>query len=73
MRRHLFPRCLLWFALLLVVGCRNEPSSGEPASSAGAATPKRFEKVRGPAVAGLFYPKSESRAEADGRPPAGPG
>ena len=60
MRRHLFPRCLLWFALLLVVGCRNEPSSGEPANSAGAATPKRFEKVRGPAVAGLFYPKHES-------------
>jgi MEMO1 family protein len=54
MRRQVFVRCLLWFALLLAVGCRGEAAAPQDGSSA-----KHTPQVRGPAVAGLFYPKHE--------------
>jgi len=60
MNPHVFYRLLLVIALLAVVGCRNEPASTESAGRASASPAKRFEKIRGPAVAGLFYPRHES-------------
>jgi hypothetical protein len=60
MKHHVFHRLLLVIALLAVVGCRNEPASNESAGRASASPAKRFEKVRGPAVAGIFYPRHES-------------
>jgi MEMO1 family protein len=57
MRRQVSCRCLWALMILLAAGCRNEPSAGEPTSPQNAAAPQR---VRGPAVAGLFYPKVET-------------
>ena len=57
--RHLVFSKLLWvLAWLSLAGCQKAPSE-QTDSPANAAPPKRFEKVREPAVAGLFYPRDE--------------
>ena len=53
---HLRQNSLLVVTLLALLGCRHEPPPVGPASRADSPTPKRFEKVRQPAVAGIFYP-----------------
>jgi MEMO1 family protein len=77
MKQHVFWRLVLATAALAVVGCQNEAPSKEPAGRAKAATTKRIETVRPPAVAGSFYPGRESDlrqtverllAEAKGEP-----
>jgi AmmeMemoRadiSam system protein B/AmmeMemoRadiSam system protein A len=47
-------------ALLLLAGCGNDPPPAQTVEPARDLPRKRVEKVRGPAVAGLFYPKHES-------------
>ena len=46
---HMRHKSLLAVILLALLGCRHEP----PASRADPSPPKRFEKVRQPAVAGI--------------------
>jgi AmmeMemoRadiSam system protein A len=55
-----FCRFFLVAALLAVAGCTAKPAQSEPSSPASAAAARKFEKVRDPAVAGIFYPKDES-------------
>jgi hypothetical protein len=55
-----FCRFFLVAALLAVAGCEARPAESEPSSPASAAAARKFEKVRDPAVAGIFYPKDES-------------
>jgi len=50
---------LLAAALPAVASCQTKPPSGEAPRAAPVSAAKKFEKVRGPAVAGLFYPNSE--------------
>jgi MEMO1 family protein len=63
--RQPFCRSVLLAALLAFVGCAAKPPQGESSSPASAAPAKKFEKVREPAVAGIFYPKVESTLERD--------
>jgi MEMO1 family protein len=60
MKQHVFWRLVLATAALAVVGCRNEVPSKESGGRAKAASTKRIETVRGPAVAGSFYPGRET-------------
>jgi len=77
MKHHAFYGLFLVIALVAVVGCRKEPPANESAGRASASPAKQFDKVRGMAVAGLFYPRQESDlkqevdrllAEAKGEP-----
>ncbi len=49
------------FVLLLAacIGCQGSPSSPPADTPSESALASRFEKIRGPAVAGLFYPRHE--------------
>ncbi len=55
-----------WIAALAVIlsfsGCAQQPaqSQTQTAQASGSKPAGSFEKIRGPAVAGLFYPKAES-------------
>jgi MEMO1 family protein len=63
--RH-FPRQFVrWVILVALLGCRHEPPVAPPANQADAAAPKRFEKVRGAAVAGIFYPANAADLERE--------
>ena len=57
--KSIFPRLLLAIALLAAIGCQGDPQAEKTASAAAPPSAKQIEKVRGPAVAGLFYPKDE--------------
>ncbi len=61
--RFVFHKLLLAIGFCAVVGCQGEPPSVASGSPAPAAPAKQFEKVREPAVAGLFYPKDRERSE----------
>ena len=60
MKHHVIYRLLMAAALLAVVGCGKERPSKQSAGPANASPARQFAKVRGPAVAGLFYPRHES-------------
>ncbi len=60
MKHRVFYRVLLAIALSAVVGCRHEPPANQSAGRASASLAKRFEKVRGAVVAGIFYPEREN-------------
>lgn len=75
--RFVFHKLLLAIGFCAVVGCQGEPPSVASGSPAPAASAKQFDKVREPAVAGLFYPKDQQElkrgvdrllAEAKGEP-----
>jgi MEMO1 family protein len=77
MKQHVFWRLALATVVAAVVGCQNEAPSKEPTGRAKTAATKRIETVRGPAVAGSFYPGRETDlkqtverllAEAKGEP-----
>jgi len=57
--KQLFCRLLLAVALLAVASCQAKPQQGESSPGAPAAAARKFEKVREPAVAGIFYPKDK--------------
>jgi len=52
-------------ALVLLIGCRGEQSPPISSSPKATAPAKSFKQVRGPAVAGLFYPRHESDLSRD--------
>lgn len=51
--------------LVSIIGCRGEQSAPTSSSPKAAAQAKSFKQVRGPAVAGLFYPRHESDLSRD--------
>ncbi len=58
-----FYRWILALGIISVLtGCAQQPaqSQTQPKAQAAAEQKKSFEKIRGPAVAGIFYPKSET-------------
>ena len=57
--KELFRRSLLAVALLAAAGCQGETPPSQSADAPPPSAAKQFQKVRGSAVAGLFYPKSE--------------
>ena len=50
---HILRKSLVAVTLLALVGCRHEPPA------------KQFEKVRQPAVAGIFYPDKAAELERE--------
>jgi AmmeMemoRadiSam system protein B/AmmeMemoRadiSam system protein A len=66
MRSHLFSSLLLTLVVLLVAACHNESPSAPPSRAAEQTAPQS-QKIRGPAVAGLFYCRHEEdlRREVD--------
>ena len=63
--KQLSCRIILAAALLSVASCQAKPPQDESASPAFAAAAKKFEKVREPAVAGIFYPRDENVLKRD--------
>jgi MEMO1 family protein len=58
-----FCRCIVALGIIFALtGCAQQPaqSQTQPQAQAAAGAKKSFEKIRGPAVAGLFYPKAQS-------------
>jgi len=58
--RHVVGNFLAAAALIGLFGCRGEQPPQTPSRPETAAPAKTFEHVRGPAVAGLFYPRHQS-------------
>jgi MEMO1 family protein len=58
-------RFVLAAVLLALAGCTAKHPQSESVDPASAAPVKKFEKVREPAVAGIFYPKVESILKRD--------
>jgi MEMO1 family protein len=73
--KRAFCKFFLATAVLALAGCQNDPPNGELPSAPSAVRAGKLGSVRGPAVAGLFYPNSErdlrrdvTRLLADARP-----
>ena len=63
MRRNLWKPIFLAVLLLTPLGCRGEPPTSSGRSTA--APEKTYKSVRGPAVAGLFYPQHAQQLSRD--------
>jgi MEMO1 family protein len=63
--KHPLFQFLLATAFLIVAGCGTAPQQDETTSPASAAPTRKFEKVREPAVAGIFYPKDKDILKRD--------
>lgn len=60
-----FYRVVLAAVMLAAIGCTAKPPRDELATPASAAPAKKFEKIREPAVAGIFYPKDAAVLKRD--------
>ena len=60
-----FRRFVLAAVLLAVAGCGAKPQPGAASSPVSAAPARKFEKIREPAVAGIFYPRDEGVLKRD--------
>ena len=56
---------LLAVVLWATIGCQAEPPSGAASAAAPVSSARQYERVREPAVAGLFYPKDPQELKRD--------